>query len=113
MDAADPAARRQLLVKAVIEARKADEQVVFEGEGNRVEYENQALRLELDDDQRQRLEALLDEYHVFKIEQPATRKADAGVVYLSAVTDAKHAADFIEALFREVYGADEGYELIA
>ena len=30
---------------------------------------------------------------------------------VSAVTDPKHAADFVEALFRTVYGADEGYDL--
>ena len=69
------------------------------------------LRLEVGGDERRRLEALLEEYHVFKIEEPATRKAEEEVVHLSAVTDPKHAADFVESVFREAYGADEGYEL--
>jgi len=69
------------------------------------------MRLELTSAERDRLETLLDAYRVFKIKQPETRKADDGIVYLSAVTDAKHAADFIEALFREVYGNDADYEL--
>ena len=77
----------------------------------RVTYRNRRLRVEADDDERDRLEALLSEYHVFKVQQPDTRKADEGIVYLSAVTDPKHAADFVEALFREVYGAGREYEL--
>jgi hypothetical protein len=111
MDADDPGARKRVLVQRIVQARKADEAVVFEGVGARVEYEDRTLRLEVDADERARLETVLETYHVFKIEQPATRKADEGVVYLSAVTDPKHAADFVEALFREVYGANEGYEL--
>lgn len=119
----DPESRRRALVSAIVAARRDDEPVTFaarvgggEGEGAdrdpaRVVYEDRSLRLELDADERGALEDLLSEYRVFKVEQPATRKAAAGVVYLSAVTDPKHAADFLEALFREVYGASAGYEL--
>ena len=106
-----PEARRQAIVEAVVEARKADEAVVFAAADGRIEYEDRRLRIEADGDERDRLEALLSEYHVFKLEGPATRKADEGVVYLSAVTDPKHAADFVEALFREVYGAGLEYDL--
>ena len=109
--ASTPEARHRAIVEAVVEARKAGEAVVFAAADGRVEYEDRRLRVEADDDERDRLEALLSEYHVFKIEQPATRKADEGVVYLSAVTDPKHAADFVEALFREVYGAGAEYDL--
>ncbi|MFQ3319211.1 MAG: hypothetical protein ACI8UR_001474 [Natronomonas sp.] len=107
-----PSERRQLLVESVVAHRKGgDEAIVFEGVDRPVEYDDQRLRLELDADERDRLDSLLSEYHVFKIKQPETRKADDGVVYLSAVTDPKHAADFIEALFRDVYAAAKTYEL--
>jgi len=109
--ASTPEARRQAIVKAVVEARTADEAVTFLADDGRVDYEDRRLRVEAGDDERDRLEALLSEYHVFKIQQPDTRKAPAGVVYLSAVTDPKHAADFVEALFREVYGAGAEYDL--
>ncbi|QLD90947.1 hypothetical protein HWV07_18595 [Natronomonas salina] len=111
MDADDPRSRRQALVSAIVEARRTDEPVVFSSADARVRYADRTLRLEVDADERERLDELLAAYHVFKVEQPATRKADDGVVYLSAVTDPKHAADFLEGLFREVYGAPEDYEL--
>ena len=113
MDADDPRSRRQALVSAIVEARRSDEPVAFSSADAdaRVRYADRTLRLEVDADERERLDELLGAYHVFKVEQPATRKADDGVVYLSAVTDPKHAADFIEGLFREVYGASEDYEL--
>ena len=103
--------RKQLLVRRIIEARRNDETVVFEADESVVEYDNRTVRIELDAGERDRLAELLDAYHVFKIKQPETRKAAEEMVYLSAVTDAKHAADFIEALFRTVYKASEGYEL--
>lgn len=106
-----PAERRQTIVSAVVDARQTDDPVRFSAEAGSVVYDDRTLRLAVDADERRRLEALLEEYHVFKLQQPETRKADEGVVYLSAVTDPKHAADFVEALFREVYGADEGYVL--
>ena len=84
---------------------------VADGPRARVTYQDRRLRVDVDETERERLETLLSEYPVFKIQQPDTRKADEGVVYLSAVTDPKHAADFVEALFREVYGAEREYEL--
>lgn len=118
----DPEGRRRAMVEAVVAARRDDAAVVFEarledqagdgGDRARVVYDDRTLRLELGDDERERLEALLAEYRVFKVAQPATRKADSGVVYLSAVTDPKHASDFLEALFSEVYGAPTDYELV-
>ena len=108
-----PASRRRTLVSAIMAARGADEVVSFRAGDDAVVYEGRTLRLEVGDDERPRLEALLEEYHALKIEEPATRKAEEGVVYLSAVTDPKHAADFVEALFRQVYGADEDYKLQA
>ena len=109
--ASTPEARRRVIVEAVVEARTADEAVAFLADDGRVDYEDRRLRVEVEADERDRLEALLSEYHAFKIRQPDTRKAPAGVVHLSAVTDPKHAADFVEALFREVYGAEAAYDL--
>jgi len=106
-----PDDRRQAVVSAIATARRADERVEFVADdtGDRVVFEDRRFRLEVADGDR--LAALLEEYGVFKICQPATRKADDGVVYLSAVTDPKHAADFVEALFREVYDAPMDYAL--
>ena len=109
--ASTPEARHRAIVEAVVEARKAGEAVVFAAADGRVEYEDRRLRVEVEADERDRLEALLSEYHVFKIQQPDTRKASAGVVYLSAVTDPKHAAEFVETLFREAYGVGREYDL--
>ncbi|MFO7927273.1 MAG: hypothetical protein ACQET5_10130 [Halobacteriota archaeon] len=103
--------RRKLLVRRLVESRRIGEPAVFEAGDVEIEYDDRMIRLQLIPDERERLDVLLGAYHVFKLKQPETRKADDGVVYLSAVTDAKHAADFIESLFREVYGFGEGYEL--
>ena len=113
MAADSPGERRQLLVGRIVESRQRGEAAIFDAGGVSVEYDDRVIRIEADPRERDRLDSLLSEYHVFKIKQPETRKADEGVVYLSAVTDAKHATDFIEALFREVYGLDGEYELRA
>jgi len=111
--ASTQAARQQAIVSAIVEARRTDGSVAFlaAGTGDRIAYEDRRLRIEVDPEKRAGLETLLAEYHVFKLQQPATRKADEGVVYLSAVTDPKHAADFVDALFREVHGVEADYEL--
>jgi hypothetical protein len=103
--------RRQLLVEAIVAHRRAGDPVVFEAAGRRITYDDQRLRVELVGDERNRLDELLSAYHVFKVKQPETRKAVDGIVYLSAVTDPKHASDFIESLFREVYEFPAEYEL--
>ena len=111
MAADSPGDRKRSFVRRIVASRQAEESVRFETDDAAIEYDDRRLRLELTPKERDRLEELLESYHVFKIKQPETTKADSGVVYLSAVTDAKHAADFLEALFREVYGFDKGYEL--
>jgi hypothetical protein len=112
--AADTAeGRRTLLVTGILDARREGKPVTFEADGVELEYDDRTIRLEIDAEQRDRLDALLSAYHVFKVKQPETRKADDDVVYLSAVTDAKHAADFVDAAFREVYELGEEYALSA
>lgn len=131
-EADDPGDRRTLLVRAVMDARRAGEPVTLRADGSKsssarrtssdergesdgiaVEYADRRLRFAVDDDGRAALEALLDDYPVFKVKQPETRKADEGVVHVSAIADPKHVADFLEAAFRRVYGLPEGYRLRA
>lgn len=116
-----PDERRALLVRAIVRHRRGggdgsgsgrgDDRLVLEGAGRRVTYADQSLRVEVEAHERERLEDLCADYHVFKVQQPETRRAPDGVVYLSAVTDAKHAADFVEELFRRVFDAGEEYSL--
>lgn len=108
-DADAPADRRALYAEAVAAHRRrgGDRAVFAAGEDRLVLAEH--LRLAVDDDEREALEALLAEFPVFKIAQPATRRAESGVVHVSAVTDPKHLADFLEATFRQVYGHDADY----
>ena len=60
---------------------------------------------------RNRLDALLGEFPVFKITQPATNKAPEGEVHVSALADPKHTADFLDRLFLDVYGVAADYAL--
>lgn len=77
-----------------------------------VEYADRSLRLELDAGARDRLDDLLGEFPVFKIEQPATRKAPEGVVYVSAIADPKHTADFVDRVFLDAFEHPDDYELV-
>lgn len=112
-EAAEPGDRRTLLVRAVMDARRSGGTVTLETDAATVEYADRRLRFEVDDDGRAALSELLDDFPVFKVKQPATRKADAGVVYVSAIADPKHVADFVEAAFRRVYDLPEDYGLRA
>jgi hypothetical protein len=120
MTNADAATRRAKIAEAITAHRKAGSQspvlfVAEDGEdGDRpfVDYEDREITVEVTDAERDRLDALLEEFHVFKIAQPATRKAPDGVVVLSAIADAKHAADFVDRVFLDVFATGEGYELV-
>lgn len=111
-EAAEPAGRLSLLAEAVTaHRRRAGEGVIVESDRARVEYADRRVRLELDAAGRERLDGLLGSFPAFKIKQPDTRKAEDGVVYVSAVADPKRVADFLEGVFREVVGEPEAYEL--
>ena len=135
-DAADPGSRRTLLVRRLMERRgQRDELVVHAGERSepadsasgeaesrasdpvesrderRIRYGDRQLTLFPDATERDRLDELLDEYPVFKLDAPATRKSEDGTVYVSAVADPKHLADFIEDCCQQVYGLPAGYVL--
>jgi len=111
-EADDPTGRLALLAEAVTaNRRRPGEGVVVESAAGRAEYDDRRVRLELEGSGRDRLAELLDSFPAFKLKQPDTRKASEGVVYVSAVADPKRAADFLEGVFREVFGEPEGYEL--
>lgn len=112
-EADDPDDRQTLLVREVMRARREGETVTFRARDATVEYADRLLRVEVDDDERDALDALLDEFPVFKVKQPETRKADESVVYVSAIADPKHAADFVEAAFRRAFGLPGDYRLSA
>lgn len=111
MPADTPGDRKQLLVGRIVEARQSGGPATFAAEGLEVTYDDRTIEVEITPDASDQLESLLSAYHVFKIKQPETRKAGDRVVFISAVTDAKRAADFVESLFREVHGLDAGYAL--
>lgn len=129
-EASTPKERRALVAEAVTAHRKrGSDAAVFEadcgdGGGNgsrdrngggtgtsRIEYSDRTLTLAVDPAERDRLDTFLDEFPVFKIEQPATRKAPGGVVHVSAIADQKHAADFVDRAFAAVYGCPDDFRL--
>lgn len=112
-DTADtPQDRLAAFVRAVTAQRTGGgDGVAFEADAGRLEYADRTVTLDCSPDERERLDALLGEYPVFKVKQPETRKAPEGRVVLSAIADAKHLGDFLESAFRRVFDAPEGYEL--
>jgi UDP:flavonoid glycosyltransferase YjiC (YdhE family) len=111
-DADGPRERRGLAAEAILAHRKRDsDRTTFEADDVALVFDDGRFTFSVTDEQRPRLDDLLGEYPVFKIAQPETRKADPGTVYVSAVTDPKHAADFVEAAFRSVYELPEDYRL--
>lgn len=130
--AEDPGSRRTLVVRAVTAHRRegggpvvftagdatpddsaADDPTADDPTVARLEYEDRVLVLDLSDEERERLATLLDDFPVFKVKQPETRKAPDGTVYVSAIADPKHLADFVEDCFRRVYDREEDYRLVA
>lgn len=110
---ADTARDRLALVAEAITAHRNrnSERAEFETDAGRLTYSDRTITLDLTNTERERLESLFESFPVFKIEQPATRKADTGTVHISALADAKHTADFVEHVFRAVYELNEEYEL--
>lgn len=113
----DAATRRAKIAEAITAHRRAGSQsAVFFGadsddESPVVEYVDREITVDVEGAARDRLETLLGEFHVFKIAQPATRKAPAGEVHISALADPKHTADFVDQLFLDVYEFDAEYGL--
>lgn len=126
MPATSPADRKRLAVRAIARHRSREDGVDFVAHAGdravRLSYADRTITMDLGTARdatggadvgaaRAALDELLASFPVFKIQQPETRKARDGRVYVSALADPKHAADFLEACCREVFGLDEGYEL--
>lgn len=104
--------RLALITETIAAHRKRDsDRAVFETDTARLEYADRTITLDVSDGGRERLDAVLASFPVFKIEQPATRKAPAGTVHIAAIADPKHTADFIERVFQAVYQHGAEYEL--
>lgn len=108
-DARTPADRRALYTEAIQAHRQRGSDHAVVAAGNTRLVLGEAIRFEVTGEERRALSELLSEYPVFKITQPATRRADESVVFVSAVTDAKHLADFLDDAFQRVYGLDPDY----
>lgn len=126
MPATTPADRKRLAVRAIGRHRSREDGVDFLARAGdrsvRLSYADRTIAMDLAaagdttggadvGAARAALDELLAAFPVFKIQQPETRKARDGRVYVSALADPKHAADFIEACCRDVFDLDEGYEL--
>lgn len=117
-DADEPDERTVLFAEAITAHRKRNsEETAMEArnEGDpaavRLVYEDGTVTFQLSEERRERLDDLLAEFPVFKIQQPETRKSPAGTVHVSAIADPKSAADFLEAAFRQVYGFPPDYRV--
>jgi hypothetical protein len=91
--------------------RKDGTPATFVAGGTRITYDDRLLELAVSAADRDRLDSLLAEYPVFKVKQPETRKAPEGTVFVSAIADPKHLADFVDDCFRQVYDRGESYGL--
>jgi len=115
---ADAATRRARIAEAIAAHRRAGSEspVLFAADVRRdrpvVDYDDREIVVEVSGPERDRLEELMREFPVFKTAQPATRKAPEGVVHVSALADPKHASDFVDRLFLDVYEVGRGYQLV-
>ncbi|MFB6083537.1 MAG: hypothetical protein ABEJ94_04755 [Halorientalis sp.] len=113
-EGSDAADRRTRIAKAIVAHREAghDSPVRFTApDAPAVEYCDREITVQVDDAEHDRLDDLLDDFPVFKIAQPATRKAPDGEVHVSAIADPKHAADFLDTLFLDVFERPDDYGL--
>lgn len=111
----DATARRAKIAEAIVAHRRGDEPAVcFQattGETPVVEYTDREIVLRVTEAMRDRLDTLLSAFPVFKIAQPATRKAPDGEIHIAALADPKHTADFVDRLFLDVFEVESGYEI--
>ncbi len=79
-----------------------------------IQFSEDVLNLDVTDEERERLDALLSEFPAFKVrqlEQPET--AEGTNVRIGALADAARTAQFVDRAFQEVYGLPEDYRLWA
>jgi hypothetical protein len=75
-----------------------------------IQFSERTFNLDVTDAERERLEALLEEYREFRIEDlSAPEESDGTNVRITARSDANRLAGFVDDAFQHVYGRDEGY----
>lgn len=126
-DATDPGGRHKLVAEAVRAHReRASPYLTLEVDSEMatpddsaeevpwIQFSEDVLNLDVTDEERERLDALLSEFPAFKVrqlEQPET--SDGHNVKIGALADAARVAQFVEKIFVEVYGLSEDYRLWA
>lgn len=126
-DADDPAGRQKLVAEALaahreraspfltLEVDPADvEGDADEGPAPWIQFagDENVLNLDCSDEERERLEALLDEFPAFKIrELNEPDEAEGTNVRIGALADAGRIGQFVDRAFRDVYQLDEAYRL--
>jgi hypothetical protein len=126
-DADTPAERRKLFVDAITAHRKrgsafltveVDGDPALDGvdeDGDPlpapwVQFAEKTFNLDVTDDERDRLEQLLEEYREFRIEALNSPEESEGTnVRITARSDANRLAGFVDHLVQHVYGRDESY----
>ena len=126
-DADTPAERRKLFVDAVTAHRKRGSAFLtvevaadpaldgVDEDGDPlpapwVQFAEKTFNLDVTDDERDRLEQLLEEYREFRIEELNSPDESEGTnVRITARSDANRLAGFVDHLFQHVYGRDESY----
>lgn len=117
-DSESAARRRARIAEAILDHRRAGSEspVLFAADTGPdppyVEYRDREIAVTVSDAERERLDALLGEFPVFKVAQPATNRAPEGEVHLSALADPKHAADFLDRVFLDVFAVAGEYDLV-
>ena len=121
-DAADPTARRTLFVDAIVAHReRASPFVTIEVDGGElqddadlgppwVQFADGVVNLDCTDAELELLKSLLATFPAFKIDELARPDEAAGTnVRVSAKADPNRIAQFLDAVFQEVYGLSETY----
>lgn len=123
-DADDPAGRQKLVADAVAAHRErgspfltveADAAAVDEDDPVPwVQYagDDGVLNLDCTDEELDRLDGLLAEFPAFKVrERTEPEEADGTNLRIGALADAGRIGQFVDRLFREVYGLAENHRL--
>ncbi|WP_142859223.1 hypothetical protein [Salinigranum halophilum] len=126
-DADTPAERRKLFAEAVTAHRtrgsafltiEVDADPALDGTdddgdpmpGPWVQFSEQTFNLDVTDDERARLETLLDQFREFRVEELSSpEEADGTNLRITARSDANRLAGFVDHVFQHVYGRDEDY----
>ena len=75
-----------------------------------IQFAEKTFNLDVTDEERERLEALLDDFREFRIDEVTSPEESEGTnVRITARSDANRLAGFVDRAFVEVYGRDDDY----